>query len=178
MYHTVAPIAFLFGKPLMGHINIGFNPICHGENHYNDVIMGAVASQITSLTIVYSTVYSGSDQRKHQSSASLAFVRGIHQWPVNSPHKWPVTRKMFPFDDVIMLCWCLFTSSVLFFMSIPSSVVQFVLEIKCRLCINDEKTSFIFYQAMSAMYIMSIWQTFLNTMCHERFESLLDEKCD
>ena len=57
---------------------------------------------ITSLTIVYSTVYSGADQRKHQSSASLAFVWGIHQWPVNSPHKWPVTRKMFPFDDVIM----------------------------------------------------------------------------
>ena len=60
------------------------------------------ASQITSLTIVYSTVYSDADQRKHQSSASLAFVRGIHRGPVNSPHKWPVTRKMFPFDDVIM----------------------------------------------------------------------------
>ena len=70
--------------------------------HYGDVIMGATASQITSLTIVYSTVYSGGDQRKHQSSASLAFVRGINRWPVNSPHKWPVTRKMFPFDDVIM----------------------------------------------------------------------------
>ena len=64
--------------------------------------MGRVASQITSLTIVYSTVYSDTDQRKHQSSASLAFVRGIHRGPVNSPHKWPVTRKMFPFDDVIM----------------------------------------------------------------------------
>ena len=70
--------------------------------HYNDVIMGTIASQITSLTIVYSTVYSDADQRKHQSSASLAFVRGIHRGPVNSPHKWPVTRKMFPFDDVIM----------------------------------------------------------------------------
>ena len=57
-------------------------------------------TQITSLTIVYSTVYSGADQRKHQSPASLAFVRGIHLWPVNSPH---VTRKMFPFDDVIMI---------------------------------------------------------------------------
>ena len=45
---------------------------------------------------------SDADQRKHQSSASLAFVRGIHRGPVNSPHKWPVTRKMFPFDDVIM----------------------------------------------------------------------------
>ena len=64
--------------------------------------MGAMASQITSLTIVYSTVYSGADQRKHQSSVSLAFVRGIHRWPVNSPLKWPVTRKMFSFDDVIM----------------------------------------------------------------------------
>ena len=47
--------------------------------------MGATASQITSLTIVYSTVYSDADQRKYQSSASLAFVRGIHRWPVNSP---------------------------------------------------------------------------------------------
>ena len=55
-----------------------------------------------SLTIVYSTVYSDADLSIHQSSASLAFVRGIHRWPVNSPHKWPVTRKMFPFDDVIM----------------------------------------------------------------------------
>ena len=65
--------------------------------------MGAMASQITSLTIVYSIVYSDADQRKLQSSASLAFVRGINRGPVNSPHKWTITRKMFPFDDVIML---------------------------------------------------------------------------
>ena len=71
--------------------------------HYNDVIMSLIASQITSLTIVYTTVYSDVHQRKHQSSASLAFVRGIHRGPVNSPHKGPVTRKIFPFDDVIML---------------------------------------------------------------------------
>ena len=71
--------------------------------HYGDVIMSTIASQITSLTIVYSTVYSDADQRKHQSSASLAFVWGIHRGPVNSPHKWSVTRKMFPFDDVIMV---------------------------------------------------------------------------
>ena len=70
--------------------------------HYKHVIMSAMASQITSPMIVYSTVYSGTDERKHQSSASLAFVRGIHRWPVNSPHKGPVTRKKFPFDDVIM----------------------------------------------------------------------------
>ena len=71
--------------------------------HYNDVMMSTMASQITSITIVYSTVYSDADQRKHQSSASLAFVLGIHRGPVNSQHKWPVTRKMFPFDDVIMV---------------------------------------------------------------------------
>ena len=64
--------------------------------------MDAIASQITGLTIVYSSVYSGADQSQHQSSASLAFVWEIHRGPVNSPHKWPVTRKMFPFDDVIM----------------------------------------------------------------------------
>ena len=63
--------------------------------HYNDVITSALASQITSLTIVYSSVYSGADQRKHQSSASLAFVRGIHRRPVNYLHKGTVTRKCF-----------------------------------------------------------------------------------
>ena len=64
--------------------------------------MRAMRFQITSLTIVYSTVYWGANQRKRQSSTSLVFVRGIHRWPVNSPHKVPVTQKMFPFDDVIM----------------------------------------------------------------------------
>ena len=69
---------------------------------YTDVIIDVVAFQFTILKIVYSTVYLSAHQRKHQSSASLAFVRGIHRWPVNSPHKGPVTRKLFPFDDVIM----------------------------------------------------------------------------
>ena len=72
------------------------------STHYNGVIISAMASQITRLTIVYQTFYSGADQRKHQSSVSPAVVRGIHRWPVNSPHKRPVTRKMFPSDDVIM----------------------------------------------------------------------------
>ena len=80
----------------------------HGEKirkllvHNSDVIMSPMVSQITSLSIVYSTICSCVDHRKHQSSASLAFVQGIHRWPVNSPHKGPVTRKTFPFDDIIM----------------------------------------------------------------------------
>ena len=85
----------------------GYKAICwHNEDevsHYNDIIMGSMASQITSLAIVFSAVYSGVDQRKYQSSASLAFVRGTRRGPVNSQHKWPVTQKMFPFDDVIMV---------------------------------------------------------------------------
>ena len=72
---------------------------------YSDVIMSAKASQITSLTFVYSTVYSSPDHRKYQSSALLYVVRGIHRWPLNTPHKWPVTREMFLFDYVIMLCY-------------------------------------------------------------------------
>ena len=86
------------------------------SQHYNDVIMDAMASQITGVAIV-SAVCSGADQRKHQSSTSLAFFREIHRWPVNSPHIGPVTRKMFPFDDVIMkrmyedvTCRCQLTS--------------------------------------------------------------------
>ena len=69
----------------------------HGDRrHYNDVIMTTMASQITSLTVVYSTVYSDADQRKHQTSASLAFVRGYPRT------KGQLCVKMFPFDDVIM----------------------------------------------------------------------------
>ena len=86
----------------MGSVSMNDFQECFESTHYNEVIMGVIASQITNLTIVYSAVYSDADQRKHQSSASLAFVRGIHRGPVNSPHKWPVTRKMFPFDDVII----------------------------------------------------------------------------
>ena len=78
-----------WGKHAKGHSH---------HQYYSDVKMGTMASQMTSLTIVYP----GADQRKQHSSASLAFVLGIHRSPVNSPHKWPVTRKMFPFDDVIM----------------------------------------------------------------------------
>ena len=87
--------------------------------HYNDVIMGSMAPQITSFTIVYLDVYSGLDQRKHQSCASLAYVRWIHRWPVNSPHKWPVTRK----------CFHLMTSSLKFQ---NTHVARLWDEMKCR----------------------------------------------
>ena len=70
--------------------------------HNSDVKMRAIAPQITGVSIVYSNACLCADQRKHQSSASLAFVRGIQRSPVNSPLKGPVTRKLFPFDDVIM----------------------------------------------------------------------------
>ena len=71
-----------------------------------NITMSAMASRITSLTLVCSNIYSGADQRKNQSSASLAFVRGIHRWPVNSTHEGPATWKMFPFDDVMLICTC------------------------------------------------------------------------
>ena len=81
-------------QPLARKINLLLN-VEYTPDRANYIFRITVAYQITSLTIVYSTVYSGADQRKHQSSMPLAFVRGIHRWPVNSPHKWPVTRKMF-----------------------------------------------------------------------------------
>ena len=93
----------LWGEPFVREIDRSPVYFLHkGPAYYNDVIMTMMASQITSLTVVCSIVSSDADQRKHHSSASRAFVRGIHQWPVNSPHNGPVTRKMFPFDDVIM----------------------------------------------------------------------------
>ena len=98
---------YRFKTPLNSRVSVGCGKSVYFQIHYGDVIMGAMASQITSLTIVYSTVNSGTDQRKHQSSASLAFMQRIHRWPVNSPHKGPVIRKMLPFDDVIMCDICL-----------------------------------------------------------------------
>ena len=75
---------------------------CPSSNeHYSDVIMGAMAYQTTGVSIVNLTVCSGVDQRKYQSSASLAFVRGIHRSPVYARHEGPVTWNMIPLDDVI-----------------------------------------------------------------------------
>ena len=73
------------------------------QGHCNDIIMSAMVSQITGVSMVCFALCSGAHQRKHQNSASLALVRGSRRWPVNSPHKRPVTRKMFPYDDVISI---------------------------------------------------------------------------
>ena len=92
--------------------------------------MTMLASQITSLPVVCSIVYSDVNQRKHQSSASLAFVREIHRGPVNFPHKWPVTRKMFPFDDVIM------TKPFAVRSWIKNFISQFYVDIITSSCLN------------------------------------------
>ena len=88
-------------------IETGHLYICH----YSDVIMSMMASQITGVMIVYSTVCSGTGQRKHQSSASLAYVRGIHRWPVNSPHKGPVTWRGKCFHLMTSSCFVLSSAS-------------------------------------------------------------------
>ena len=93
---------WLMGKHVVFHWHWDNRMII--QMHYSDIIMIAMTPRITGVSIVYSYVCLGTDQRKHQSSESLAFVRGIHRWPVNSPHKGPVTRKMFPFEEVIMGC--------------------------------------------------------------------------
>ena len=104
-------------------------------SHYGDVIMGEMTSQINNLTIVYSSLYSGADQRKHQSFASLAFVRGIYRCPVNSPYKGPVTRKMFPFDDVIMTynMWIGYLFPILGFHGLPDYNFWVPVSTKCHL---------------------------------------------
>ena len=99
-------------------ITIGVTSVLHEfiGIHYNDVIMNS--SQITSLTIIYSIVYSRAYQRKHQSSASLASVWGIHRSPVNSPHKGPVKQKMFhlmtsPCACLVDSVWCPSLTSII-----------------------------------------------------------------
>ena len=78
----------------------------HGMNatwrHYDDVIMSEVASQITSLTIVFTQPFIRAQIKENIKAPRHWPLCGIHRWPVNFPHKWPVTRKIFPFDDVIM----------------------------------------------------------------------------
>ena len=128
------------------HENTGdFGEKCH----YNDVIMNAMASQITSLTIVYATVYSGSNQRKHQRPATLAFVRGIQRWPVNSPRKGS-TRKNFPFDDVI-ICTYLLNSCGMW------ELVFIKLRTRIGYTLNDKNTSLCEYKLNQNSTIFMQW---------------------
>ena len=71
-------------------------------SHCRDVMMSTMTSQIIITSIVYSTVCSGAYHRTYQSSAELAFVRGIQWSSVNFQHKGSITRVMFPFDDIII----------------------------------------------------------------------------
>ena len=144
--------------------------------HYDDVIMTTMASQITSLTIVYSTVYSDADQIKHQSSASLAFVWEIHRVPVNFPHKGPVTRKMFPFDDVIMwwFHWCTSVQSVK--QTLELSVMWGTMTLMWSPCIFDSyravtATTPVEYQCLfrtSLQILGSHWLMLLNDNRYEK----------
>ena len=106
-WHPIKYVHGIFCELLSGECVIVFHviylPIDVFADHYSDVIINAMASQITGFSIAYSIVCPGADESKHQSSASLAFVRGTHRWPLDSPHKAPVKRKMFPFDDVIII---------------------------------------------------------------------------
>ena len=132
------------------------------STHYSDVIMGAMASQITSLTIVYSTVYSSADHRKHQSSASLAFVQGIHRWPVNSPHKWPVTREMFPFDDVIISC--LFNWGMKIDSNFAYNIFKFI-QLKQKICVRRRVYTRGSISQWSSKCQSMAWLRYLNQYC-------------
>ena len=124
--------------------------------------MSAIASQITSLTIVYSTVYSGSDQRKHLSSASLAFVRGIHQSPVNSPHKGPISQKMFPFDDVIMerlhISWDILYIEIVIIMTRYKTVTKRCYMISLNICPITGWTSGVMFVAIWCIFRWPLWK--------------------
>ena len=87
---------FLWWYPVIGSYQFCLHSVSLQWRH-NERLKSPASRLLTRSSI------QGADQRKHQSPVSLAFVRGIHRWPVNSPDKGPVTRKMFPFDDVIMI---------------------------------------------------------------------------
>ena len=129
------------------------------ESHYSDIIMGMMASQITSLTIVYSTIDSGTDERKDQSCTSLAFERGIHRWSVNSQHKWPVTWKMFSFDDVIWVLRELFWYTELLWYFVMYLMVFFPFQVSALVSWFSKYISDCMYITFSthSMCIFWVW---------------------
>ena len=143
----------------VGHIGVLLTGVtAHGKwicDHYNDVIMSMMASQITCVFIVCSTVGSGADQREHQNSASLAFVRGIHRWLVNSLHERPVMRKMFPFDDIIMVSECVVIRfKVCQLNSCPHTIVT-----------HDSSTKWLIMMLWFSKHVLlSLWRKFSEKM--------------
>ena len=147
------------------------------SNHHSDVIMSA----INGVSIVCSTICLGVDLRKCQSSASLPFVSRIHQWPVDSPHKWPVTRKLFPFDDAIMSYW--FTRLSIKFHKInirknkhtnmffhaytlhPVSILRLLYQIKCILWYHAHITLYsnvvIWFTVCRKRWVLSMGSTYV-----------------
>ena len=81
-------------------------------SHYSDITVSAMLSQIAGVLIICSTVCSGAHQRKCHSSASLAIVRGLHHWLVDSPHKGPVMHNHVQRDFYLLLCWLLLASII------------------------------------------------------------------
>ena len=120
--------------------------LMESPDHHSDVIMNTIASQITSVSVVYSTICSGTKQRKHQSSITLAFVWEIHRWPVNSPHRGPVTWKIFPFDDVITLpmlfVWvtCI-TYDMLVYLHIETNDIILILWASCAVLLRRRQVT-------------------------------------
>ena len=115
--------------------------------------MGTIVFQISSLMIVYLTVYSDANQRKHQSSASLAFG---HRGPVNSPHKWSVTRKMYPFDDIIMLGIFVFTSNIFYTYSEIGLGWSYLKHWNCQNLKNSIQCSVIFITVVLFLMLLLI----------------------
>ena len=132
-------------------------------SHYSKVIMRAMAPRITDASIVCSSVRSGTDQRKNQSSASLAFKSGIHRWPVNSPHKGPVTRKMFPFDDVIMICM-LWTRLMLI------SDCYWLIQVSSPSTVALSKSVIPFLNSINITVRVFIWNIWSWEFCHSCFD--------
>ena len=158
---------YRYGEIEWENLHIAFRFGCF---HYSGVIMSAMAFQITSLTIVYSIVYSDADQRKHHSSASLAFVRGIHRGAVNSSHKWPVTRKVFPFDDVTMFFQASITSMIemkLYPVLLPNKIgnpcascevyQQHTRHPICPMSVPGYQVKFVIFHSRQRQCLMAFW---------------------
>ena len=129
-----------------------------------------MASQITSLAIVYLTVYSGADRRKHQSSASLAFVQRNNRWPATSPHTWPVTQKMFPFHDVIMNDASFFISTIAVFVVCcvqNMKVNKFEILLQCKMGNICTNFAIIVVTSQQFPFVASDWLTNVHQDNHD-----------